>query len=478
MLDSIPKQRLFEKLVAENCVADRRAEQGIALRPVNSRVPLSLAQEQVWLRSLRAAKERLFYNETITIHGNGPLDMAILEQSFAEIVRRHEAWRTSYAEQDGIAVQVVGPPPDAIVIPVMDLRGVPVERREEYATNLVSEKTEEPLDLKHGPLLRAMLLKFDDARYRFVVIAHQGVVDGVSAYQIFPAELSALYGALQTRRASPLPELPIQFGDFSIWQRARLSGDAQAEQSDYWKKHLAPPLTELRWPKQDSRPRAETCAGAILPFVVPRAVFEAAAYLARSEGATLFALLLTAFAFLMHRYTRQEDIVIGTLSPTGRKRSECEKLLGYFLNPVALRFDFSAKPAFRELLWQTRRIVAEAISHDDIPFEALEQELGLQRGAASFLRVAISLQPKSPALENGWRTTTMDARRSGSRWDFYLAFIQQDGELVGRAQFNPELLDAADVVAAIEELFWLLQAAAEDSSPRVPDPFQQRARLS
>ena len=232
------------------------------------------------------------------------------------------------------------------------------------------------------------------------------------------------------------------------------------EQLTYWKKQLAAPLTDLRWPGVKPGRKPETCVGAILPFEVPHEVSDAAGCLARREGASMFAVLLSGFATVMHGHTQQDDIVIGTLSPAGRKRTECQNLLGYFLNPVALRFDFSAKPGFRELLSQTRRILGEAISHDDLPLESVEQALGLERDRGSFVRTAISLQPKSPEFENGWRVTTMDARLSGSRWDFYLAFIQREGEMEGRVQYNPALFEEREITATLEELFCVLQAAA------------------
>lgn len=466
MLLSTPKQRLVNQFLKGRSAADLWHEHAIPIRPLNSTVPMSLSQEQVWLHSRVAATNHLPYNESITIHGSGRLDVAILEQSLAEIVRRHEVWRTSFDIKDGQAVQIVHPLPDVMEIPVVNLRGVSAGCREEHATRLVSEQVEEPLDLKSGPLVKAMLLEFDDTRWRLVVVAHQSVVDGVSAYQLFPSELAVLQEAFSAARPSPLSDLPIQFGDFSIWQRTWVSGDAQREQYDYWKRRLTPPLTELEWPKPNPRQMPERCVREILPFRVPQAVFEATQQLARNEGATPFAILLAGFATLLHRHTRQKDIIIGTLSPVGRKRVECQHLLGYFLNPVALRFDFSTKPTFRELIAKTRSIVAEAISHDDIPFETLEEEFSLQRNAGSFLRVAISLQPKSPVLGNGWSVTTMDAGKSGSRWDFYLAFIQRDRGFEGRVQYNTELFDQTETMATIEELFCVLTTAVYGPAAR------------
>lgn len=465
MLFSKTKELLIERLLEGNRVAEPPGQTVIPKRPFapNSRVPMSLSQEQIWKRSLRASEDRSFYNENITIHGNGPVDLPALERAFTEIVRRHEVWRTSLSFEDGAPVQVVHPAPDGIEIPLVDLSAVPIEDREEQASSVISRWVVEPLGLKGEPMVKARLVKLDDMRYRFVVIAHQGVVDGVSAYQLFPAELAALYSAIQAAVPASLPDLPIQFGDFSIWHRDWLSGDRYAEQCDYWKRRLAAPVGELRWPRIEQGRMRNTCGGAILPFEVRPDVSEAAGQLGRREGATLFAVLLTGFATWLHRYTRQDDIVIGTLSPTGRKRAECQNLLGYFLNPVALRFDFGAKPGFRELLSQARRVLAEAISYDDIPYETLEQTLGLAGTGGRFLRAAISLQPKSPKFENGWRVTTMDARQSASSWDYYLAFIQREDELEGRVQYNPAIFEEREIIATLEGFFSELSGARDEA---------------
>jgi hypothetical protein len=453
---STPKQRLLDRYLQGRNSLGRPEQQSIPRRSPNAAIPLSLAQEQIWRRSLRAAGNSSLYSETITIYRNGPLDMATLERSFTEILRRQETWRTSFDDRYGFPMQTVHPAPSTFEIPVLDLQRIPARSREACATRMISEQVQVPFDLRDGPLLKAMLMRMGSSDFRIAIIAHQAIVDGLSAYQILPAELTALYDAFLASEPSPFSELPIQFGDFSLWQRAWLSGERRTQQLEYWRERLASPLPEQRWPKRTSRQMPETSAGEVLPFTVPHEVLEAARDLARSEGVTLFIVLLASFATLLYRNTRQEDVVIGSLSAAGRECPECEKLLGYFLNPVALRLNMTEELTIRGLLSQARQVVSEAIANDDIPFESLEEELGLPKASGSLLRVAISLQPKSAALGNNWQVTTMDADRIDTRWDFYLAFIQRDHEFEGRVEYNRAIFDKKAAIATIEELFWVL----------------------
>ena len=200
----------------------------------------------------------------------------------------------------------------------------------------------------------------EDFEYRFFLCAHLSIVDGLSVYQVFPSELAALYSAYYSSRPSPLPELAVQFGDYAYWQRHQLQGEKLAPQIAYWRKQLAAPIPVLNWPMDRTRPARETFRGAIRPFALPKNLSEAIKALGEQEGVTLFMTLLAVFTTLLHCYTQQEDIIVGTPSPAGRKRSEVQKLLGYFLNPVALRFDLTGNPTFCELLRRTQRVTLEA----------------------------------------------------------------------------------------------------------------------
>src|SRR6185437_12308665 len=195
---------------------------------------------------------------------------------------------------------------------------------------------------------------------------HQSIVDGISVYDIIPTEIATLYESFSRGKPSPLPDLPAQFADFALWQRRSMEGGTMATQIAYWRKQLAGELPVLQWPDDRPRPPAQTYRGLIKPFTWPQPLTSALRELSQREGVSMFATLLAGFATLLHRYTGQHDIIIGTLAPTGRKQSEFQRLLGYFLNPVPLRTNLAGNPTFRELLWQSQQVTLKALSNDDV----------------------------------------------------------------------------------------------------------------
>jgi hypothetical protein len=429
--------------------------------PQEETAPLSLAQEELWLRELRVPGIPPLYNECITVHMAGPVNVAALEASLNEIIRRHEAWRTTFEIRQGQPVQIVQAA-TPIKMQVLDVRALPQHDREPEAIRKVGEDARRPFDLARGPLLRPTLVMKDDAERILFLVAHQIIIDGMSAYQIFPSELAAIYKAFSTGKPSPLPELPIQFADFTHWQREWLQDKELTKQVDYWRTQLAGDLRPLHWPCHRPRPESRSFRGSFQPFTLPGRLAATLRELSRREGGTLFTTLLAGFATLLHRYTGQEDIVVGTLAPAGRKRTEVQNLLGYFLNPVALRMNFRNDPAFRDLLRQARIVISDAISHDDVPIGLLARELMLKADSSRspFFTVAISLQPPAPDLDLDWSVTSMDVENGGSNWDLYLAFIDTPTTLIGRAQYNQDLFDRQAITAMVDDLQRTLEIVA------------------
>jgi hypothetical protein len=444
----------------EACVITPRASAELA--------PLSLAQEQVWFRN-QTTGIPLLYNESITLRRTGSLDMALLERCLTEVIRRHEIWRTTYDTSNNRPVQVIHPAPPSFRLKVIDLRSLPEAQREKEALRLATEDAQRPFDLKRGPLLRAAVVRTSDEHYRLVMTAHLSIVDGVSVYKVFPSELAQLYHAFSAGRTSPLPEPPIQYADYASWQRRWLLGAEMQKQLDYWRNRLAGELPALEWPNDHTRPAIQTFRGAIRCFALPQHLSETIKELSRLEGVTLFTFLQSAFTALLHSYTGQNDIIVGTLSPAGRKRSEVQGLLGYFLNPVALRIDFTKDPTFSELLRQTQRVTSEAISHDDLPIEFLARELVSKRDPSRhpFFTTAISLQPPVLPIDSTWSVTSMDAESGGATWDLYLAFIEQSMGIIGRAQYNPDLFEAKTITTMVEDLQALLATAVANPRKRL-----------
>ena len=421
--------------------------------------PLSLAQEQVWRLDQTAGKLAPLHNESITLHRRGTCDAEVLQKSLAEVVRRHEIWRTTFEVQSGRPVQIVHSAPEHFSLVVSDLRLLTHDDREKAALALANEDARQPFDLKQAPLVRARLVTLNDTEHRLYVTAHQSIVDGITVFDIFPYELTTIYESFAAGEPSPLPELEMQYADFASWQRRTAAGGALDNQMAYWQRQLAGDLRPLAWPNGGKRPARQTYRGAMHAFTLPHELSESLKDMAREEGATLFMILLSVLAQLLHNYTGQEDIVIGTLSPSGRKRTEFQRLLGYFLNPVALRADLRGKPSFKALLHQMREVTLGAISNDDVPLDLIAERIHLLPDPSRhpFFTVALSVAPDVPQLPSGWSMTYMDVESGGARWDLYLEMSDRAEGLLGRAQYNPDLFSEAEIAQTIDDFCRLLE---------------------
>lgn len=463
------KRKLLEIYLRGEGAYARAIPTKITPRPKGAIAPLSIAQEQLWIREQILSGTTLPYNESVTINASGWLDAVVVERSFAEIVRRHEIWRTSYDTVNGQPIQTIHPAPLSFPLRVVDLRRFPEAKRGAELLKLTSEDVRQVFDLERGPLLRVMLVRLTNTDQRLFIFAHLSILDGVSVYQIVPVELAALYKAFSAGKASPLPDLPIQYADYAYWQRQWLKDVELAKQLAYWREQLAGELPVLRWPAGRPRSTVQTYRGAIQPFAVSEPLTQALKDVSRGEGVTLFTILVASFGALLCRYTHQVDIVLGTPSPAGRKRPEVQALLGYFLNPVVLRLDLDGNPLFRELLLRVQKAITRAITYDDVPIEFLTRELQLNAHSTHdpIVRVAISLQPQTPTVETGWHVTSMDADSGGSVWDLYLAFIDTVSGMVGRAQYNPDIFEAATIGQMLEDLRKLMESVADDVGQRI-----------
>jgi hypothetical protein len=388
------------------------------------------------------------------------LQVETLERAFSEILRRHEAWRTTFDVIDGRLVQIVHPP-TPVTLPVTDLRSVPESERACRAIEAATDNAQQPFDLRRGPLVRTKLVRLDDNEYRLFLSLHMIVLDGVSIYHVLLPELRTLYRAFAAGRPSPLPEPPVQVSDFARWQRAWLVGDRLQEQIEYWKNRLADAPEPLQWPA-GPRPSQQSFRGMIEPFTLSAEMASCATELSRSAGVTTFAALTAVFASVMHSYTKQEELTIGTFSPSGRKRSEVRGLLGYFLNPVPLRIGVHPEETFQQLLRQVLEISSEALSNDDVSFEQLVAALRPQADESRnpFFQVAISHDPPLTEVSSGWDVSPMDVNSGGARWDLYLIFDARRDRILVRAQYNPNLLDRETIRRLVRDFCELLRAAA------------------
>lgn len=456
------KQRLLElQRRARGIAAAASTVSEMKCRAEEIPAPLSFEQEQVWRVDQTAGKLAPLHNESITIHRHGTCDPTLVERSLAEIIRRHEIWRTTFDVVEGRPVQVVHPP-TPFTLPVTDLRSLPRSEREKKAVDLATEDARQPFNLQQGPLLRARLITLDDAGHRLYLTAHQSIVDGITVFDLFPFELTTLYESFAAGKSSPLPELKTQCADYACWQRKSLISEPMENQLVYWEKQLVGELPILQWPKHGVRPEQQTFRGAMYPFQFSSELSQSLKEFGRREGATLFMILLAALVSLLHRYTSQDDIIVGTLAPSGRKQIEVQRCLGYFLNPVALRANLSGSPSFSSILRQMRDVTLGALSNDGVPLELIAERLNLKPdpGRHRFFTVAISIAPPVAQLPPGWSMTYMDVESGGARWDLYLELNDRAEGLLGRAQYNPDLFTPAAIAETVEDFRLLLKDVA------------------
>jgi amino acid adenylation domain-containing protein/FkbM family methyltransferase len=474
----LPLRKFFERPTVEALSAEIEAlmqeSQGVPtvppLRPVPRAwgMPLSFAQQRLWFLN-QLEPDSPFYNVTTAVRITGALDVAALEQTFNEIVRRHETLRTTFASVGGQPVQVIAPRM-VLELPVLSLEQLPEAEREERINRLAVEEALRPFDLRNGPLFRASLLKLGDQEHVILLGMHHIISDGWSL-GVLVGEVGALYEAFTRATESPLAELPIQYADFAHWQRSWLQGEGLERQLSYWAEHLrgAPPLLEL--PTDYARPPIQSYRGAHVSVTIESEVGERLKELSRGSGATLFMTLLAAFKALLSRYSGQTDIVVG--SPiANRNRVEIEQLIGFFTNTLVLRTDISGNPTFRELLGRVRETALGAYAHQDLPFEKLVEELEPERelSHSPLFQVMFAVQNAAmPGVALSEINLSPLAVESGSsKFDLSLFMFESDG-LRGRVEYNTDLFSHDTIARMIGHFEQLLASIAADPDRRIID---------
>ncbi len=343
--------------------------------------PLSFAQQRLWFLEQLEPNNPTYLLPT-ALRLTGRLNVSVLQQSIDAIVADHEALRTNFiSSDDGSPIQVIGEP-RSIEMMLIDLTQLPHCDKQEQVQRLLNQEAQRPFDLASDLMLRATLLQIDQQEHILLLVMHHIASDGWSI-GILWKQLAAVYEAFGNGLPSPLPKLPIQYADFAVWQRQWLqqvgaNGSPLQTQLDYWKNQLTGANHVLELPTDRSRPPVQTYRGAKQSLILPQTLAASLKALSRQEGVTLFMTMLATFGTLLHRYTGQEDVNIG--SPiAGRNRAEIEGLIGFFINTVVLRTNFSGHPSFRLLLSRVRQMALDAYAHQDMPFEKLVEELQLER---------------------------------------------------------------------------------------------------
>ncbi|MCA1993235.1 MAG: amino acid adenylation domain-containing protein, partial [Coleofasciculus sp. S288] len=428
--------------------------------------PASFAQARLWFLD-RLFPGNPFYNVSAALGLTGSLNIAALEQTFNEIVRRHEVLRTTFRMLDGQLVQVIAPSL-TIPLPVVDLRSLPATEQEAEARRLAIEKQARPFDLCSEPLLRVILLQLDSSEHILLLNLHHIICDGWSI-GVLIRELGALYTAFANNQPSPLPELPIQYADFSDWQREWLHGEVLETQLAYWKQQLNN-LPLLNLPTNRPRPVTPTYRGATLFLELPLNLSEELETLSQHQGSSLFMTLLAAFQTLLYRYTQQEDIVVGS-AIANRNRSEIEGLIGFFINSLVLRTNLSGNPTFLELLDTVREVALGAYSHQDLPFEKLVEELHPERNLSHhpLFQVVFSLQ-NTPikALElPGLSLSRLDFDNPSAKFDLEFHLWESPDGLRGQVIYCTDLFDEATITRMLGHFQVLLEGIVANPEQRL-----------
>jgi amino acid adenylation domain-containing protein/non-ribosomal peptide synthase protein (TIGR01720 family) len=473
----LPLRELFAAPTVAELARSVRTDRGGAPAPPmvpvprTGDLPLSFAQQRLWLID-QIDPGSPAYNILLAVRLSGEVDRPLLAWIFAELVRRHETLRTTFAARGGQPVQVIAPqgaaPPG---LPVVDLADLPEPRRESLARGLAGEESARGFDLRRGPLLRLRLVRLGGRDHLLLMTMHHVIADGWSL-GVLVREIGALSAAFAQGRPSPLPELPVQYADFAAWQREWLRGPVLEAQLAFWRAQLGGALQVLALPADRPRPAVRTHRGAQRPLSLSPALSAAVRGLCRRQGATPFMALLAAWAVLLGRHAGQEDVLVGT-PVAGRNRWEIEGLIGFFVNMLVLRTDLSGAPSFGELLGRVRGSSIQAFAHQDLPFERLVEELAPMRDLAvpPLVQVTFALQnaPLGELALPGITLSPLAVESRVAQLDLTLSLGEAAGVFAGTLEHDADLFDGGTVERLLARFAALLEGAVADPGRPLPD---------
>ncbi|MDX1695931.1 MAG: amino acid adenylation domain-containing protein, partial [Ketobacteraceae bacterium] len=426
------------------------------------KIPLSFAQQRLWLLD-QLDPENTAYNMPAAVRLQGDVQPRLLEKVFHTIIDRHDVFRTRFDMVDDEPVQVIAASVD-YRLPVEDISHLASDEQEAEVHERVVAEASHPFNLAEGPLLRTRLLKLADDDYVLLANKHHIISDGWSM-GILMQEIAALYHAFQQGKPSPLPELPLQYADFAIWQRSWLQGEVLQRQIDYWKQKLADaPVLELA--TDFPRPAKPDQRGAVIEFSLSEKLSRRLEALSQQNSSTTFITLLAAFQTLLYRYTNQRDIVVG--SPiANRNWAELEPIIGFFVNTLAFRNQLDPAASFKDLMYQVEQTALEAYDHQDIPFERLVDELGVERSLThtpvfqvlfTFQNIGESKVLSLPGLD----LTPVEAEATDAKFDLSLNMgLNPEGRLAGVFAYRVALYREETIQRLIQHFQTLLQAIVD-----------------
>ncbi|MBV9787518.1 MAG: amino acid adenylation domain-containing protein, partial [Chloroflexi bacterium] len=484
----LPLRLLFEAptiAALAAALSDHQATETLPLSivPRDGRpLPLSFAQQRLWFLD-QFQPGSIAHNLPLAIRLRGSLDRAALERSLNTIIARHEVLRTTFDEQAAQPLQIIAPNAE-LSLPLIAVPHLPGTAPQDLVSALISAELTQPFDLRRGPLLRAKLFQVAPDDHTLALVIHHSIFDGWSE-SILLRELSALYAAFAAGASSPLPPLPIQYADYAVWQREWLQSAVRDQQLRYWQQQLRGVPT-LDLPTDRPRPSIWTGHGATMVVHLPAALSDDLSRLSQQLDSTLFMTLLAAFQTLLYRYTRQDDIAIGT-PIAGRVRPELEPLIGFFVNMLVMRTDLSGRVpsgcSFAELVTRVRATALDAYAHQDLPFEmlveAVQPERDLSRHPLFQVMFVLQNMPTTALDLPGLTATTLPVDLPSAQFDLALTLSETDDGLRGIVEYSTDLFDAATIQRLVAQYEVLLMALVADPQqpidrlPLLPETEQQ-----
>jgi amino acid adenylation domain-containing protein len=466
----MPLRTLFDeptvRLLSRSIETARQFNSGSPIPPIerltlDGPAPLSFAQQRLWfLDQLEPGSPAQNLPSAIRLRGN--LDVSALRQSLDYIVARHETLRTTFKMVEGIPAQIIASKAN-LDLPVVDLQDLPEAEREARVQQLAHEAAQASFDLAQGPLLRLSLLRLNAEEHVALLTMHHIVSDGWSV-GVFVRELSALYEAFARDESPELPELPIQYSDYAMWQRQWLQDEVLDTQFAYWKQHLADAPAVVELPADHPRAASQTFNGANKDIVWSKSLTDSLKALSQRENVSLFITLLAGFQTLVSWYTGEEHVVIGT-DVANRNRGECEGLIGFFVNQLVLHANLSGDPGFRQFLGHVREVTLDAYAHQDLPFDKLVELLrpsrDLSRTPLFQLKMVYQNAPLQPLELPGLTLTPIELGGGTAKYDLTLFMEDTEQGLSLTFQYNSDLFESATINRLSDHFEALLGLIAE-----------------
>ncbi|ELR97036.1 non-ribosomal peptide synthetase [Gloeocapsa sp. PCC 73106] len=446
-------------------LAFKRSYQPIQQASRSDHLPLSFAQTRLWFLE-QLPSSRSIYNVPSAYRVQGLIDFNVLKQSFAEIIRRHEILRTNFTVVDGQPIQVIKET-FFLELPIINLE------QEAQIESLAQQEAQKPFDLAEDSLIRVTILQLNPEEHIILLTLHHIISDAWSM-EILIKELTTLYKAFLSGDASPLPDLPIQYADFAVWQRQWLQGERLNTQLAYWKKQLGGMLPILQLPTDYPRAPIQEFRGENQTFGLAEDLTENLKRLSQQENKTLFTILLTAFKVLLYRYTGQEDIIVG-FPIANRNRKETEGLIGFFVNTLVLRSYLSGNQTFRSLLLQVQETVLAAYDHQDVPFEKLVEELNPERDLSYSPLFQVKFRLENAASEEielpNLTISPLKQANVTTKLDLSLDLYNTPGGIVGAFEYNKDLFTSDRIARMVQHFCQLLASIVDNPDQLISELF-------